>query len=138
VRNRRTRNKFLRRVRRDLEAKRHRQEQEALAPCPRCGRRAGQVALIGFRSGGPGCEHCASGLPGEDRSDGRVHVVRITNAPTREEIRAAREAEEAGSASATPKPLDYFGLAKLREKETDPRPSYLVAYDRDDEEENEG
>jgi hypothetical protein len=119
VRNRRTRNKFLRRVRRDLEAKRHRAAQEALPPCPHCGRGAGQMALIGFGSDTPGCEHCCGGLPGEDRSDGEVHVVKITEAPTREEIRAAREAEAAGASA--PKPLDYLG--RVREKETDPRPS---------------
>jgi hypothetical protein len=96
VRNRRSRNKQMRRVRRALEEKCHRDEQLAIAPCENCGRGAGQMVMLGAvedpsnerpYSGGWGCEECEEGLPGEIRVPDRVHAVRIVAAPSCEELR---------------------------------------------------
>jgi hypothetical protein len=61
-------------------------------PCEVCGRRAGQIGILDHSSmrdigpkQTPGCESCADGLPGEIPL-GPVRMIRIVDAPTREEI----------------------------------------------------
>ena len=93
MRNRRSPNKQMRRVRRALEEKRRRDEQRAIPPCENCGRGAGQTAILGAveypvkerpYSGGWGCEQCEDGLPGDLRDPNYgPHVIKIVPTPTR-------------------------------------------------------
>jgi hypothetical protein len=101
VRDARRRRKRIRELDRERERAEFERRQRAIPPCPRCGRRAGQVAIVDvgtaaragesdLGAGKPGCELCVDGLPGEYREPGRVHVLRFTDAPTREQLEAEK------------------------------------------------
>jgi hypothetical protein len=101
VRDARRRRKRIRELDRERERAEFERQQRAIPPCPGCGRRAGQTAIIDataaakvggrdLAAGSPGCELCQNGLPGEHREPGRVHVLRFTDAPSREELQRQR------------------------------------------------
>jgi hypothetical protein len=90
-----SRRKRRREIRRAREERAIREEHQAIPPCPGCGRRAGQICFVDLssmrdiprrRRTTSGCEQCVDGLPGEIRTLGRVHVVRIVDSPSRSEI----------------------------------------------------
>jgi hypothetical protein len=60
---------------------------------------AGLPVLTRPWSGGWGCRFCVDGLPGEYARDGAITTIRITTAPTREEVEAAKARGEMGRAA---------------------------------------
>jgi hypothetical protein len=55
-------------------------------------------------AGGWGCKHCIGGLPGEYARRGDIHTIRITRAPTREELGDWRRSSGQDAAEYDPRP----------------------------------
>jgi hypothetical protein len=101
MRDARRRKKRLRELERERDRERFKQQQRDIPPCPNCGRRAGQMAIIdatlealaGERdlgAGKPGCPECVDGIVGEYTHPGTVNVLRYIDAPSRAQFERAK------------------------------------------------